>query len=176
MNFRAFTLVLAATIAVSSAGTAFGGLFDGERAGSGLNLEKGYDVNTVTVVSGKVTSIEATKGKPVTFEVRQGNERVRVVASPPAYWERNGIPVRPDDELVAKGSKAQGKDGRMYLLAGSITNTTLRKSVTLRSETGTPAWAGGTGYPGATGDMGGGRMGTSGMGGAAGMGMGRMHR
>ena len=50
--------------------------------------------------------------------------------------------VKTGDEITVRGSKAQGSDGIIYLMAQKITDTTQDVSVVLRDESGRPAWAG----------------------------------
>ena len=44
--------------------------------------------------------------------------------------------------MAVRGSKAQGKDGVVYLLVQKLTDTTSNIAVRLRNEAGRPAWAG----------------------------------
>ena len=44
--------------------------------------------------------------------------------------------------MTAKGSKAQGKDGKSYLLVQKLTNKTAASQVVLRNERGGPPWMG----------------------------------
>lgn len=122
----------------------FGGDASGER--SGLDFNGGYDRNTETTVKGAVVSVETGQsGGPVLFGVRQpGGEVVHVVAAPQWFWSDRGIDVNPDDMLEATGSKAQGKDGKIYLISRTITNHTDKETVTLRDEDGRPEWRGGS--------------------------------
>ena len=119
----------------------------GETEGkSGLNFDQGYDLNTVTTVRGKVVSLDAGEaGGPVTIEIRQGLETVRAITAPPWFWSDRGIAIKPQDEVVVQGAKAQGKDGAMYVISRKISNLTTGDSVSLRSETGRPIWKGGAG-------------------------------
>jgi hypothetical protein len=119
----------------------------GETEGkSGLNLDQGYDLNTVTTVRGRVVSVDsADPGGPVTIIMRQGSETVHVITAPAWFWSDRGIAVKPQDDIVVQGAKAQGKDGAMYVISRKISNLTTGDSVSLRSETGRPIWKGGAG-------------------------------
>jgi hypothetical protein len=125
-------------------GTAFAGFFGSDDKGkSGLDLNSGYDVNTVMTVSGKVTSTpHQIEKEHVVVEIRSGTDSFTVCAGPNAYWESKGIPISLNDELIVKGSKAQGQDGKTYLMAQKLTNNTTGAQVDLRSDKGTPAWSG----------------------------------
>lgn len=113
---------------------------------SGLNLDQGYDLNTVATVRGRVVSLDAGQsGGPVTIIMRQGPETVRAIAAPAWYWSDRGIAIQPRDEIEVQGAKAQGKDGAMYVISRTIRNLTTGESVSLRSEAGRPVWRGGGG-------------------------------
>jgi hypothetical protein len=118
---------------------------DAVRERSGLDFDRGYDRNTETTVRGKVVSVEPGEGSgPVMIIIRQGGGELSVVAAPAWYWSDGGIPVKPKDELVVTGSKAQGKDGKIYLISRVITNQSGSETVTLRDESGRPGWHGGS--------------------------------
>lgn len=110
---------------------------------SGLDFNRGYDVNTVTTVSGTASSLPSAIDKgPMMIEVKSGSETVTLCLGPKTFWESKGIAVRLNDELTAKGSKAQGEDGRTYLMVQTLANKSAGTQVTLRSERGDPAWSG----------------------------------
>jgi hypothetical protein len=113
---------------------------------SGLDFDRGYDRNTETSVRGRVVSREPGGGSgPVLISVRQTDGTVvHVVAAPRWYWSDRGIAVKVNDDLEATGSRAQGKDGKLYLISREITNHTDKETVTLRDEAGRPEWRGGS--------------------------------
>jgi len=121
----------------------FGEDASGEK--SGLDFDGGYDRNTETTVKGTVVSVETGQASgPVLIAVRQpGGQVVHVVAAPQWFWSDRGIDVNPNDKLEATGSKAQGKDGKIYLIGRVITNHNDKETVTLRDDTGRPSWRGG---------------------------------
>ncbi len=126
-------------------GTAFAlfGFGSSEEGKSGLDFTRGYDVNTVTTVTGRVVSLpQPRKQEPTIIEISSGKERVQVYVGPAAFWENKGIPLRLNDELSVKGSKAQGRDGKVYLLTRSLTNRTTGATLELRNDKGEPAWSG----------------------------------
>jgi hypothetical protein len=122
----------------------FGEDASGEK--SGLDFDSGYDRNTETTVKGTVVSLESGPGKgPVLIAVRQTDGTVvHVVAAPQWFWSDRGIDAKPNDTLEAAGSKAQGRDGKIYLISRVIINHTDKESVTLRDDAGRPAWRGGS--------------------------------
>lgn len=108
-----------------------------------LNLTSGYDANTVTTVTGRILSLRTTEDLPsLQIEVASGGGSLVICTGPQHYWVENGIPLDPGDEITVRGSKAQGNDGTLYLIAQKITNTTQNVSVVFRDESGRPAWAG----------------------------------
>jgi hypothetical protein len=118
---------------------------DTSRERSGLDFDSGYDRNTETTLRGKVVSVEPGEGSgPVMITVRQGTEEYHVVAAPAWYWSDGGISVKVGDELAVTGSKAQGKDGKNYVISRVISNNSDSETVTLRDESGKPGWRGGT--------------------------------
>lgn len=127
-----------------SAHAGFGFGFGSDNGGkSGLDLNRGYDINTVTTVSGKVTSLPRfIEKEQVIIEIKNGSDIVNVSVGPDSFWGANGITVNLDDDLSAKGSLAQGQDGKTYLMAQKLTNRTTGSQVELRSERGISAWSG----------------------------------
>jgi len=141
---------------------------------SELNLESGYDANTVTTITGKVlTTPVAGWQRHANFDLENGGIRMVVVLGPQRYWDDNGIALKVGDSVTVRGSKAEGKGGVVYILAQRVTDTTSNLEVLLRNESGRPAWSGGRvggGFGGGAnrptqmrqqspGRMGGGRMG-----------------
>lgn len=147
MKSGRFFMILLALVCIScmppANASAFWG-FGGDKDESGLDFERGYDLNTVTTVKGKVVSVDAEQGRgPVTITIRQGTENIHAVAAPRWYWSDRGIAIKPNDEIEVSGAKAQGKDGNMYIISKEITNLSTGRSVTLRTENGRPTWSGG---------------------------------
>lgn len=125
-------------------GTAFAGFFGSDDKGkSGLDFNGGYDINTVTTVSGRVISLPHSAGKEnVIVEIKSGNETLNVSVGPSAYWEKKGIAINVNDDITVKGSRAQGHDGKTYVLSQKIVNKTAGTQVDLRNEKGEPTWSG----------------------------------
>ncbi len=141
---------------------------------SGLNLETGYDANTVTTMTGRIVSLQAgDERRNSQLELESSGARAVVVLGPHRYWSEHGIALKAGADVTVRGSKAQGTDGVVYILAQKITDTSQNAAVTLRNESGRPVWAGGGMGTGsgqmnsrssrtrqqAPGRMGGGRMG-----------------
>lgn len=141
-------LCLIMTLAVLLNCLLFGVVFVGAGFGddtgkSGLDFNQGYDINTVTTVSGQVASLprQGQRGNYF-FEIKNGNESINIFIGPGSFWEKKEIPVRLNDEITAKGSKAQGQDGELYLLTQKLVNRTTGAQLELRNDKGEPAWSG----------------------------------
>jgi hypothetical protein len=118
--------------------------FGEDQGKSGLDFEKGYDLNTVTTVKGKTVSVETGDKGAVTIVLNQGDVRIHAIVAPKWYWSDRGITIKPGDEVEVSGAKAQGKDGNMYIISREIANLATGEAVTLRNGTGRPAWSGGS--------------------------------
>jgi hypothetical protein len=110
-----------------------------------LNLESGYDVNTVTTVSGRILSVQSgTTRRNVQLEIEgMGGTRMMVVLGPQRYLAEQKVSLQAGEDVIVRGSKAQGKDGVMYILAREITQGSTETTIVLRDEDGYPKWAGG---------------------------------
>lgn len=117
----------------------FGG---GGDSASGLDLNRGYDVNTVTTISGRVLSLAAEEGGgPALVEVRAASGAIYCMVGPRWFWNDNGIPLQVGDEITARGSLSEGKDGRRYLLVQKLGNQRTGDEVVLRDDDGVPVWS-----------------------------------
>lgn len=112
---------------------------DGGPERSGLDLSQGYDRNTVVTITGRVAALPDNTADPVTVEVVAGSERLVVVLGPRWFLQDDDLDWKVGDQLVARGSRAQGKDGRSYLLAQWVTGPS-GASVVLRTPSGHPGW------------------------------------
>ncbi len=135
-----FTIAFSCLLAgAAHAGFGFG---EDERGKSGLDFNRGYDVNTVSSVSGRVLSAPQPGEKDYVFmEIRVRGETISLCLGPRSYLGRNEIPLRPNDDVMVKGSKAQGNDGRTYLIVQKIENRATGSHVVLRNDQGNPAWS-----------------------------------
>jgi hypothetical protein len=114
-----------------------------DKGKSGLDFTGGFDVNTVSTVTGRVTSLPNPSGKEnIIVEIKSGNETHNISVGPGSYWEKKGITINVNDELSVKGSKAQGHDGKSYVISQKIVNKTTGAQVELRNDKGEPAWSG----------------------------------
>lgn len=125
-------------------GTAFAGFFGSDDKGkSGLDFNGGYDINTVTTMSGRVISPPHSAGKEnVIVEIKSGSETLNISVGPGSFWDKKGIAINMNDDILVKGSKAQGHDGKTYVLSQKIINKTTGAQVDLRNDKGEPSWSG----------------------------------
>jgi len=116
---------------------------DSSDSASGLNVAAGFDVNTITTITGKVVTPPENKGQgqhtEMSVATTQGS--VSVVLGPWWYWEKQTIIIAINHDLVITGSLAQGKNGALYVFAQRLENRSNGETVTLRSESGTPLWS-----------------------------------
>lgn len=139
-NFFSLLIVLTITACCLPTGRAFAGDAGGK---SGLDLDRGYDVNTVATISGRVIATpHATDREIVVVEISSGTETIHLSVGLSTYWEKHGIQLHLNDDITAKGAKAQGKDGKIYLLVRKLENRTTGSLVELRNEQGEAAWNG----------------------------------
>jgi len=127
------------------AGTVFAGFWGSDDKGkSGLDFNRGYDINTVSTVAGRAISQPHSGEKENIFvEIKRGDETLTISIGPQSYWEKRGIAINVNDDLSVKGSKAQGQDGKSYILAEKLVNRSTGAQINLRNEKGQPAWSGG---------------------------------
>ncbi|MGB4599069.1 MAG: OB-fold nucleic acid binding domain-containing protein [Trichlorobacter sp.] len=126
--------------AQSQAGWLFG---DSTGVGrSGLNLDHGYDRNTVVTVTGRVAAVPAASSDPLTVELSDGTDNLVVVLGPRWYLQDDTLEWQAGDLVTVRGSRAQGMDGRSYLLAQWI-STPGGGQLVLRNDAGRPGWSGG---------------------------------
>lgn len=180
MSYRRLTLTLILSLFLSgltgNASAGFLGFGSEEKGKTGLDFNRGYDINTVGIINGHVVSLpRAVENEQYAFEIQTGAGTVNVTVGPGSFWQKSGIAVRINDEVSAKGAKAQGQDGKEYLLTQKLVNRTTGATVELRSDGGAPVWsgknAGSSGFRSKDGRFGGGFMRGGGM-----MGGGMMRR
>ncbi len=133
-----------------SAGWLFG---DGnDRDKSGLDNESGYDINTVVTVNGRISEIKTDESSdphgPARIVIQADEESITLILGPKSFWQEKGIPVKKDDEITARGSKAQGQNGKIYIFVQSLSDYSSETSIIIRNNNGKPVWSGsgGTGY------------------------------
>jgi len=117
---------------------------DAADSASGLNVAAGFDVNTITTVTGTVMTPPERRGQEqlTVMSVAAPQGAVTVVLGPWWYWEKQTITTTKNQELAITGSLAQGKDGAIYVFAQRLENRSTGEAVTLRSESGKPLWSG----------------------------------
>ncbi|MHB9097850.1 MAG: hypothetical protein ACYC5X_08510 [Syntrophales bacterium] len=143
---RFYTLIATAALLFVLGGTAdaFWGFGDSKGPDkSGLDLEQGYDRNTVVKISGPVAvPPRQLAGGLIAFDLNLPGEQVVVVLGPAWYLQDDNLDWKIGDKVTVQGSLAQGKDGRTYLLSQRI-STPGGTTIELRGENGRPSWSGG---------------------------------
>ena len=116
---------------------------DSSDTASGLNVSAGFDVNTITTVTGSVLSPPERKGQEqhTTMSIETPQGVVTAVLGPWSYWEKQSITITKNQNISITGSLAQGKDGALYIFVQRIENRSNGESVTIRSESGRPLWS-----------------------------------
>jgi hypothetical protein len=116
---------------------------DSSSSDSGLDVSSGFDINTITTITGTVVTPPGRKGQEQHTELSLDTPRgtMTVVLGPWAYWEKQTITIAKNQELVITGSLAQGKDGLLYVFAQCLENKSNGETVVLRSESGKPLWS-----------------------------------
>ncbi len=110
---------------------------------SGLDLEQGFDRNTVVTQRGRIVSFDLEDGSgPALAVISSTDTTTTLVLGPKRYWRDNGFILRIGDEVTAKGSRAVGRDETSYLIVQSIGTAAGGNVIVLRSDTGRPVWAG----------------------------------
>ncbi len=84
-----------------------------------------------TTVSGQVLSLADNK-----LTVQTVTGKIEIGLGPIWYWDANRINLNPGDEVTVKGFHTDEFE------PGRVTNESTGDSVTLRSDDGTPLWAG----------------------------------
>jgi len=142
-NSRYVLFVVLTLILLQSPAQAFWGFGSAQATDkSGLNLEQGYDRNTVVTITGRVAALPDPSADPVTVELVAGSERMVVVLGPRWYLQDDNLDWKVGDTLTVRGSRAQGRDGRSYLLSQWV-NLPGGGQLMLRSDAGRPGWSGG---------------------------------
>ena len=156
---RFYILIAAAALLLVLGGTAdaFWGFGNSQqRDKSGLDLERGYDRNTVVKISGPVAvPPHPLAGGLMAFDLDLAGERIVVVLGPAWYLQNDNLDWKIGSRVTVWGSLAQGKDGRTYLLSEQILSPG-GYTIVLRGENGSPSWSGGFrgGGPGGAGGQG----------------------
>ena len=139
------TVLFALFVSILAAGpacAAFGFGSDDSRGKSGLDMNHGYDINTVTTKTGKVIAAPYIIEKEyVAIDIQNEDGTFTICVGPATYWKSNGVPVAINDEIVVKGSMAQGQDGKKYLIAQQIIDTTNGGNLEVRTPSGISAWS-----------------------------------
>ncbi len=109
---------------------------------SGIHYPGGFDLNTVGEVLGKASHFSRPDKGPVRFLLSTDREIYKVLTSPPWYWEENLIKIPEGTEVLVRGSKSFGKDGKLYIIAQELRIPSTGQFFLFRRKDGTPLWKG----------------------------------
>ncbi len=156
-----FFLVLVGTLLAEEKDSVFGE--------SGIHYPGGFDPNTVGAVQGKVSHFTRPEKGPVHFQLASDRETFTVLASPAWYWNDSHLKISEGTEVIIRGSKSYGKDGRLYIVAEEIRLPSTGQAVSFRESNGSPLWKGsGRSFGGGSGGFGSPSGGRGGFGGGLG--------
>jgi len=110
--------------------------------GCGICYPGGYDPNTVGEVEGPVSEYLIPDSGPVRFTVSGDEERWVVLASPAWFWKSLDVRLAPGDTVAVRGSKSLGADGKLYIVAQSVSLRGQQPALLLRDARGLPLWRG----------------------------------
>jgi hypothetical protein len=113
--------------------------------GCGICYPGGFDPNTVGEVKGAVSEVVVPDAGPVRFSVSDDEERWVVLASPAWFWKSADVRLAPGDTVAVRGSKSLGADGKLYIIAQSISLQGAQPELLLRDSRGLPLWRGSRG-------------------------------
>jgi len=161
MGWACFLLVLPGSLMAEEKDSVFGE--------SGIHYPSGFDPNTVGAVQGKASHVTRPEKGPVHFQLASGRETFTVLASPAWYWNDSQLKVSDGTEVIVRGSKSYGKDGRLYIVAEEIRLPASSQAVSFREPNGSPLWKGsGRSFGGGSGGFGSSSGGKGGFGGGFG--------
>lgn len=110
--------------------------------GCGICYPGGYDSNTVGDVVGRVSEIVVPDDGPVRFALTGDEDRWTVLASPAWFWKMASPSLAAGDTITVHGSKSLGADGKLYIIAQTISRPDGTPAVLLRDGRGVPLWRG----------------------------------
>lgn len=117
--------------------------FGSSEVAARLDLVGGYDRNTVTTLSGRVTAVPEAYADPVSLTVQVGAERYTVVLGPRWYLQHDTLHWQVGDTVQLRGAVARDRSGNRFVLVQWITQHGGSRLV-VREENGTPGWSGGS--------------------------------
>ncbi|MHB8765084.1 MAG: OB-fold nucleic acid binding domain-containing protein [Deferrisomatales bacterium] len=134
--------LLAAALGAGPTGAARAAGPDPIYAEAGIRYPEGFDVNTLADVRGRVAHLDPDGKGPVRFEVDTGTDRYTILASPHWFWSDLDPGLTPGDEVVVRGSKSLGTNGRLYVIAQELRLPASGRTVAFRDAAGSPMWTG----------------------------------
>jgi len=109
----------------------------------GSKIDSGYDPQTVLSVKGTVTEIASQeRSGPVSLSLQAENEQYTVMLGPQWYLKKLGFRVQRGDGVHIQGSRMLDRQGKVYLVAASISIEKTGERIQLRDDSGSPLWSG----------------------------------
>ena len=109
---------------------------------SGIHYPGGFDLNTVGEVQGRASHFFRPEKGPVRFHLSTDREHYMVLTSPPWYWEESHIKISEGNEVLVRGSKSFGRDGKLYIVAQEVRIPSTGQTFYFRGKDGAPLWKG----------------------------------
>ncbi len=109
-------------------------------SGSGIHYPGGYDPNTAAVVEGRVAELHWPCCGPVSFTLLARRDRYTVLTAPASHWLETGLNIPPGTAVKVTGSKAMGRDGKLYLVAAEVLIVPTGAVISFRDTGGNPGW------------------------------------
>lgn len=121
---------------------------------SGIRYPDGFDLNTVGELRGKVHNIVRPEKGPVIFDIVTSKDSYTIIASPSWFWDDLNTKISEGDDIRVIGSRAVGKDGKLYVVAQELYVGGSSQPIVLRDENGRALWRSGPGNVGSRGSYG----------------------
>lgn len=107
---------------------------------SGIHYPGGFDPNTVGEVQGKTFNFSRPEKGPVRFQLISDRKTYTILTSPPWYWNEIQVKISEGTEVIVRGSKSFGKDGKLYIVAQEVRIPFSGQHIVFRGKDGTPLW------------------------------------
>jgi hypothetical protein len=108
--------------------------------GSGIHYPGGYDPNSAAVVDGKIEAIHWPCCGPVSLTLATPRDRFTVLTAPASHWTEAGLTLTSGMAVRVTGSKAMGRDGKLYLVASEVIVASTGAVIPFRDAGGNPRW------------------------------------
>lgn len=107
---------------------------------SGIRYPDGFDLNTVGEVEGKASGFYRAEKGPSSFYLATRKDVYTVIVSPVWYWDDLGAKINDGEDVRVVGSKALGKDGKLYIIVQEMKVLTSGQTLVFRGKDGSALW------------------------------------